>query len=646
MRVILIEARRRSIFLLALCCALLMAAATRLFWLQVVRQRPIDSVAAWRTFSIEESGRRGDLVDARGGILATSVREVDVRVWTSGVAVGDPQTGPRARLAAELGRLVGVDPDETLKTLAKRDQWVLLARGIRDPGMIAELRDLARKPAFRALDLETRFVREHPREALFAPLLGWVGWLPRVGADGKPTAAGDWVGVAGLEERCEQALVPTVGERRVRRDGTQQDMIDPELAAEPGRDGRSVALTLDPIAQIAVEEALDAAMTEFSPDWAQVLVLDPRNSDLLAVGQRPAPASPMPELEVVPNGATATERAVIAARNEQIYAGHQMLAVHRVYPPGSAFKPLMLGLVLEQGKATPDTIVDCEGGAHAFGKRVVHDVHPKALLSTTDVLVESSNIGMSKLVLSLVPEDAKKGALAFKPILDHLDRLGFGHRVGGFAGEENGMVPPLASMDRNYTLASLSFGQQVQVTALQMATACAAITNGGRWRAPRIVRAITDDRGAWRDVPPLEENDRVVFSPRTAAMLRGMLERVVEDGATRRWKPKGWSMGGKTGTAQHEQDHSISINSFWCFAPVAAPRFLVMTVLYHPRSGRFAADNAGKVAGAVMGSLLERFEVPRDRPEETAAVAPVGAEHPLVERAASVVASPAVGEGR
>jgi len=650
-RALLDSARGRSVFLLALCCVLLLAVGVKLFWLQVMRQRSPESVAAWRTIAIDEEGRRGDLVDARGGIVATSVREVDLRVWTSGVAATDHR---REQLAAELARIVGVDPQRTLRTLAKPGQWVLLAEGIRDPGVIAELRDLARRPAFRALELETRHVREHPRGGLFATQLGWVGWVADVAADGKPLATGNWRGVAGLEARCEAVLRPSGGARFVRRDGTQHDMLDPALAAVGARDGRAVHLTLDPLAQTIVDEQLAAAMEEFAPDWAQVLVLDPRTSDVLAIGQQPAPAAPMPDLKPLPRGASAAQRAAIEAENLRRYANHQMLAVHRVYPPGSSFKPLMLGLVLEQGKATPDDVVDCENGSHRFDRRPIRDTHPRGLLTVTEVLVESSNIGMTKLVLSLVPADAKKGAKAFQPVLDHLDRLGFGHKVGGFAGEENGMVPPLRSMDRVYSLASLSFGQQIQVTALQMATACSVIVNDGVWRAPRILDAIDDGAGGRIEIPPAPESERVVFSARTAAQLRGMCARVVDDGATRRWKPKGWSVGGKTGTAEHETDHSISTNSFWCFAPVAAPRFLVLAVLHHPRKGRYAADNAGKLASKVLGGLLERFEVPPDRPEELVSAGPKAEDggaapagrRPLASAAPGVIASPAVGEGR
>ena len=208
MRARLRQARYRSVFVLALACGLLACAAARLFWLQISRQRDPRSLAAWRTFAIEEQGRRGDLLDARGGVLATSVREVDLRVWTSGVVATARNDYP-ALLAAELARLVGADPAKTRATLATPGKWVLLARGVRDPGVIADLRRLAKKPGYRALSLETRFVREYPRNELFAPLLGWVGWQPPPADDPAAAPEGRFVGVSGFEARCDAGASTT-----------------------------------------------------------------------------------------------------------------------------------------------------------------------------------------------------------------------------------------------------------------------------------------------------------------------------------------------------------------------------------------------------------------------------------------------------
>jgi cell division protein FtsI (penicillin-binding protein 3) len=630
MRTPMRRARYRSVFLIVLACLLLGLAELRLFHLQVLRARdPADS-AIWRRFSLEEQGRRGDILDARGGVLATTVREVDVRVWTSGVAATRAHDRPR-ELAEKLAALVGVEPAKTLATLAKPGQWTLLASGIRDPRAIAELRDLARSPPFRALSLETRYVRDYPRGSFVAPLLGWVSWQKSERAKDDPLFEPDGVtrGVAGVESLCERELAPSKGRRSFDRDGRQREMADPSLPETTARDGRAIELTIEPLAQSLVEESIDAAMAEFKPTWAQILVLDPLSGDVLAVAQRPTPAAPRP-IVTGPHDATDAEL-------------HHFLPVERVYPPGSSFKPFMLGLALEKGVVTPGETIDCEHGAATLRQgrsaRTIHDSHRHDALTATGVLVESSNIGMAKIVLRLVPADARKGDPAFQPILDHIAGLGFGKQAYGFAGEARAIVPARRATDRLYALASLAFGQGISITTLQMAAACAAVANGGTWRPARFVRAIEDESGELAPVPE-ERETRTVFSPATAATVKSMMRQVVEQGATRRWKAPGWSMAGKTGTAEDERRAKTPVTSYWCFAPVEQPRFLVLAVLDEPKLGRFAADNAAKVAAPLLGRLLERFEVPRD--EGSARLSAL----PLSRTGDGVVVSRAVGEGR
>jgi cell division protein FtsI (penicillin-binding protein 3) len=624
------RARYRSVYLVAFACLMLGLAEVRLFQLQVVDARDPERSSIYRQVRLDESERRGEVRDARGGLLATSVREVDLRAWSSGL-VRTKDVDRRAQLAAKLAELTGADPKRTLGKLEK-EKWTLLAAGVRDPTVIAALRDLTQTPGFKALTLETRYVRDYPRGPMFAPLVGWVSWQQDRRSHDDPLWEPDGVvrGVSGVEALCDTALTPTKGARLVERDGLQRELLDPDLDTTPARAGRAVELTVDPLAQTIAETSIDEAVAEFEPDWAQLLVLRPATSEVLAIAQRPTAPQPRP------SSGDATE-----------LAGHLFLPVHRVYPPGSSFKPFMLGLVLENGAATPDTAVDCENGHAWFGHRLVHDVHPKGELTATEVLVHSSNIGMAKLVRLLVPESAHKGDLAFQPILDHVHRLGFGGRIAHFPAEEPGLLPSRKGMQRDQALVSLAFGQEIAVTSLQMAAACCSIANGGTWRPPRFVHAVEGDDGSMVEVASDVTKERRVFSPAVAATVTEMMRRVVEDGGTKKWRPAGWSMAGKTGTAQNEQHHEITIASYWCFAPVEKPQFLVLVVLNAPKHGRFAADNAGKVAGAAIGRLLERFDVPRDRPDEVATSLDSNSSAPRhVARASNVVVSPTVGEGR
>jgi cell division protein FtsI/penicillin-binding protein 2 len=642
MRTMLRRARYRAVFLLVFAVFLLGAVEVRLFVLQVLRARPLERSPMYRIEDHVERGQRGDIVDRRGGLLASSRRTWEVWGYTSELLRKRTTDEDPARVVAlELARITGVEPGGIEKTLNGGKKWVRLVEGIRNPAVVAELRELTLLPRFRPLTIEERFERVYPRDAFLAPLVGWVGWQPSAYPedDERYDADGEFRGIFGIELACERALAPADGRRPVRRDGRRRDMVDPALEETAARAGRAVELTVEPLAQDIVEEALDAALAEFRPLWAQAIVIDPRDGEVKALAQRPTPGSPRP-------------RDAEDARNHKLYATQVL------YPPGSSFKPFMLGLVLERGAATPETTVDCDNGSYPICKgRVIHDVHPKGVLSATDVLVHSSNIGMTKLVRSLFVPGTKKGDPAFQPILDHIKSLGFKRRISSLPYEEDGLLPRLRDMDLNWSLASLSYGQEIGTTALQVATAAAAIANGGTWRPPRFVHAIEGDDGEMVEVASDPAREHRVFTPATNATLKTMLAKVVEEGGTGKWRPRGWSMGGKTGTAQNELHHEISISSYWCFAPVADPRYLVLVVLYDPKQGRFAADNAAKVAGGIMGSLLRRFEVPADRPEELVAelareaalargARPLPPARPRLRASSALISDPAAGEGR
>lgn len=641
MRTMLRRARYRAVFLLVFAVFLLGAVDLRLFVLQVLRAKPPELSPMYRVERHVERGQRGDIVDRRGGLLASSRRTWQVWGYTSELLRKRTANEDPARVVAlELARITGVDPAEVEKALNGGKKWVRLVDGIRNPAVVAELRQLTLLPRYRPLSIEERFERVYPRDAFLAPLVGWVGWQPSAFPedDDRYDADGEFRGTFGIELACERALAPADGHRKLRRDGRRRDMVDPTLEETAARTGRAVELTIEPLAQDVVEEALDAALAEFRPDWAQAIVIDPRDGEVKALAQRPTPRSPRP---------TDAEDA----------KNHKLYATQVLYPPGSSFKPFMLGLVLERGAATAETTVDCANGHAYFGSRRIGDVHPKGILTATEVLVHSSNIGMTKLVQKLVPSNIKKGDRAFQPILDHIKKLGFKSRISALPYEEDGLLPRLRDMTLNYSLASLAYGQEIATTALQVATAAAAIANGGTWRPPRFVHAVEGDDGEMVEVAPDPLREHRVFTPETNATLKTMLARVVEDGGTGKWRPRGWSMGGKTGTAQNEKHHEISISSYWCFAPVADPRYLVLVVLYDPKQGRFAADNAAKVAGGIMGTLLRRFDVPADRPEEL--VAELAREaalargeralppaRPRLRASPALISDPAAGEGR
>jgi len=224
--------------------------------------------------------------------------------------------------------------------------------------------------------------------------------------------------------------------------------------------------------------------------------------------------------------------------------------------------------------------------------------------------VKSSNIGMAKLLCRLVEGSPPKGSPQYLPIIEYLHGLGFGRPVFGLPREQRGKVTGLESFDRNYSLVSLSFGHEISVTAFQMAQAIALLIGDGTHRPLRFVRG---DRASLPAARPIQ-----LLSPDVTRDVRRMMRAVVEEGATRKLRPRGYSMGGKTGTAEKDRDRSKNTMSFFCFAPVEKPVVAVLAVVDEPKKHRFASEVAAPVASKILSEALKSMEVPPDREWEIA----------------------------
>ena len=569
------RARRLAIFVLAASSALLIGLELRLFWLQVLHTKEPADCLAYRAHEVKEVRERGPIVDRRGGVLACTLTQYDVYAWADDVR-------DKRALAQELARSVGANP-ETVAHQLRTASWPRLASDVLDPTMVQDLKRLRTQAPYRAVWLEPDSRRFYPRGSLFAPLLGFVNH--------------EHVGVCGLEQLVDEELLPAEGVRVVRRDNRQTELMDPDLSERPARPGATVHLTLDPLVQELAETAVQDVLDEFGGNWAQAIVMDPRTAELLAVAQRPAPArSGRPE--------SGKELKDVAA---------QCMATQQMYAPGSTFKPLMLALAMEHGLVHPDELIPCDHGRHYFGRRRIRDIlggHGE--LTPAQILVKSSNIGIAKIVLRLVDETAGRADPQFVPILEYLTGLGFGQVALGMPGEQTGLVPPLRRFTRNYTLVSLAMGHEIAVTAVQMAAAAAVLANGGIWQKPRLIRGRQTAADWW----PAPRVTRPVLSSATVETIREMLGRVIEEGSAARHRPRGYSVGGKTGTPEKEKDRSKISPTFFGFAPLHDPKLLVLMVVDEPTKGRYASEIIAPTALTLLGNTLRTLDVPPDRPHE------------------------------
>jgi cell division protein FtsI (penicillin-binding protein 3) len=379
----------------------------------------------------------------------------------------------------------------------------------------------------------------------------------------------DSAGIEGVELSLDKYLrgenAFLVGER----DARGRIILPAETPIEVNSQGHSVSLTIDRNIQHVAQTELMEAVKKYRARGGVALVMQPRTGEILAMASLP----------------TFNPNSLSAARPE----ARKNRAITDVIEPGSTFKVLTLASALELGAIRISDRVFCENGTYGYAGRTIHDTHKYGWLTVPEVIKFSSNIGMIKISEKMDPDR----------YYDMIRAFGFGAKTGvELLGESRGLVP---SRDRFSKIrrATVSFGQGIAVTPLQLAYAMASVVNGGKMMRPYLVKQITDPEGrvVYRGEP---KELRRTISPRTSAQMREMLGHVVqEDGTGTQARIKGFLVGGKTGTAQkvevgtgrYSPDKRIA--SFIGFLPLDDPEFLVLVVIDEPK---------GEVYGGVVAA--------------------------------------------
>jgi cell division protein FtsI (penicillin-binding protein 3) len=278
-------------------------------------------------------------------------------------------------------------------------------------------------------------------------------------------------------------------------------------------------------------------------------------------------------------------------------------AVQDLYEPGSTFKIVTASAALEQKLVRPDDFIDASGGSIRFGARVIRDTRDYGVISFTDVIVKSSNVGAIRVGLRLGPE--RLGL--------YVNRFGFGRPSSpDFPGESPGIVWDPSKLTDS-ALASVSMGYQIGVTPLQMAAALSAVANGGELVEPRVVRAVV--RNGVRTTVPRKTRGRVI-APDVAATLTVIMEGVVERGTATLAQIPGYPIAGKTGTAAKLVNGRYSTSdynaSFVGFVPSRKPAFAIVVVMDSPhgRNGYYGGLVSAPVFKRIASAALRQYGIP------------------------------------
>ena len=582
------RARFWLICLFFFLCAL--AICGRLFWLQVVRHKEfVERAEKQQLRTFEVAPRRGILYDRNLHELAMTVQADSFYAVPS--EIDDTQRAAWVQSSAHaLASVAHTDPDNALTSeeqiaerLSNGHSFAWVARRV-TPEVAARVKALLIKGIYS----QKEFQRFYPDNEIAAQVLGYVGM--------------DDNGLGGLEQRYEPQLHGVPGRMYTAMDARRKVLGSSEHEPEPGQ---NLVLTVDENIQFLAERALDHVMEKTHADNGTIVVQDVHTGQILALAIRPT---------FNPNEARKTTPALL--KNH---------AVSDVYEPGSVFKLVTYSAALEQHVTTPDDKIDCQGGQISLPGRIIHDdkADHYGVITVHEALEHSSDVAAVKLAQKIGQDK----------FYEYIRSFGFGARTGlELPGETRGLLQPLKRWGAT-SYASISIGQEVGVTPVQLVSMVSTIANGGTYLPPHVLMQAPVGVGSHPDASlqpspfkpggelpnPLPQGAHRVLSEMTAAQMRKMMEGVVLYGTGKPAQLNGYSSGGKTGTAQkidpatHTYSKSMHIASFAGIAPVNNPVISVAVVIDNPKGGSYYGTAvSAPVFAEVAQQVLEYLGVPHD----------------------------------
>jgi cell division protein FtsI (penicillin-binding protein 3) len=545
--------------------ALLWSAAVvgRLGYLQLVRHGDyLARALRQQQRTIDITPQRGTIYDRNGHPLAMSI------AVKSAFAV--PAEIADESLAAHLlSGIVNVPQDVLQARFEASKSFAWVSRKL-PPEKVEAVQALNLKGIY----FQEENQRFYPKRDLAAHVLGFVDT--------------DEKGLGGIESELD-GLIRSKSEKIIVMADARQRWFD---GGEAQRErGANVVLTLDEKIQYIAQRELNAAMEKTRAQAGSVIVMNPNNGEILALANWP---------KFNPNAATGVPAE--ARMNRSVSA---------VYEPGSTFKLITLAAAFDQGLIRADQIFDCENGSIVLSGHRIHDHKRFGLLTVSEILAKSSDVGAIKIAVQLGPPR----------FYDYIRAFGFGAQTGvDMPGESRGVVRKTESWS-GISIGSISMGQEVSVTPMQLITAVSAIANGGTLYRPHVISELRREN----KVLPMEGllapvEPRRVIRPETAATVRALMEGVVLNGTGFLARLDGWTAGGKTGSAQKTDpatgrySPTNFVASFTGFAPINNPAVTILVSIDSPVGLHEGGPVAAPVFKRIAEQVLPYLEVPRDVP--------------------------------
>jgi cell division protein FtsI (penicillin-binding protein 3) len=550
------RANSRIRLLVLAFAGLFLVAVGKAAWIQVVERNAYEAMASRQhRETIEIPAARGTIYDRTGEPLA--IGEQATTVYADPGHVVAPM-----KAAVKAGQALGLDPDELYPSLRDRSTRFVFVDRKADPVEAKALQRLG--VAGFGFYPEER--RTYPQGRVASHLLGFAGM--------------DNSGLDGLERSLDRSLAGKPGYEIVVRDPAGQ-AID-VVTSRKERPGRNVFLTLDHQLQATAEQLLANAVTRWSARGATAIVMDPRTGAILAMANAPT------------FDANAFTSAPAEARRNR--------AVTDLYEPGSTFKIVTVAAALEDNVVTPETSFRLAPTLQV-ADRVIREAHTRGTETMTvrQILANSSNIGTITIAQRLGGTE----------LASWIDRFGFGQKTGSeLPGESPGIVLPYDQWSGS-TIGTVPIGQGIAVTPLQMVSAYAAIGNGGVIPPAHVVAKVGGKKVA-------HGKGRRVVSRHTADRMTAMFRDVVVEGTGTEAAIPGYTVAGKTGTANKAENGRYVqkyVASFVGLVPARKPRLAILVMVDEPRGQIWGGVVAAPIFRDIARFALQYLEVPPDAPE-------------------------------
>jgi len=552
---------------------LLLVLIIRLYGIQITKHEELKRKA------LEQQEDIVILEPARGTIYDRNGHKLTINIEVDSVFVNPREVERPVEMSRALSPLLGMSSQDIYNKITNKTKYfVWLKRKL----------EKEESEKIKALNLKgVYFIKEpkrfYPEADLASHLIGFVGVDNR--------------GLDGIENSYDKYLRGTSIKAVIQKDGAGRNVFLKEQDSNFGwgAEGNEITLTIDEVIQHIAQREIKNALIKYRARNAIIIVMDPQTGEVLALANEPT---------FNPN--EFSKYPAEYRRNK---------AVTDMFEPGSTFKIITASAAIEEEIVKVDDKFNCEDGIFKFkvgpGYRTVKDVHKYNILSFSEIIRYSSNIGMTKVGMK-IGEDR---------LYDYICAFGFGESTEiGLCGESKGLLRPLNKWSK-ISITSIPYGQEIAVTPIQIITAVSAIANGGILMKPQVIRSIREYKGKTIfEFAPVSV--RRVVSLRTSRKLMEMLEDAVENGTGIQAKIPGYRIAGKTGTSQKinpitkQYDPKNFVSSFIGYFPAENPKIIICVLIDEPKGEYYGGVVAAPVFKKVAHGIIDYLKIFSEKKSE------------------------------